>query len=141
MEKITVVTLIDITETKQHRKEPGKELEIKQQQNFSTLLQTIGMRVNPVYDRSPRSEFSDGTVYKFGHSIIPDQKIWIFEFYFDYEGGFTDSRGSKIGLLLEDLHLIPIIDDLTESATLEIPVFDTKTDQYRNTIIFIESDK
>lgn len=141
MEKITVVTLIDITETKQHRKEPGKELQIKQQQNFLTLLQTISMRVNPVYDRSPKIEMSDGTIYKFGSMIARDQKIWIFEFYFDYEGGFTDDRGSKIGLLIEDLHLIPVIDNLQETATLEIPVFDTKTDQHRNTIIFIESGK
>jgi hypothetical protein len=141
MEKVTIVTLIDVTETKQHRKEPGKELEIKQQQNFLTLLQTISMRVNPVYDRAPRTEFSDGTVYKFGSEIVVNQKVWIFDFYFDYQGGFTDSKGNPIGLLIEDLHLIPVIDELTESATLEIPVFDTKTDRYRNTIISFSSDK
>jgi len=141
MEKITIVTLIDITETKQYRRESNRELEVKQQQNFLTLLQTIGMRVNPTYDKSPHSEISDGTIYKFGTEIVGLQKIWIFEFYFDYEGGFTDNLGNRCGLLVEDLHLVPVIDGLTESVSLEIPMFDTKTSNYRNTVIYAEPDK
>lgn len=135
------MTLIDITETKQHRKEPGKDTAIKQQQNFLTLLQTVSMRINPSYDRPPRIETVDLKNYSFGSDLAGKHKCWIFEFQFDYEGGLTDNLGRPHGLLIEDLHLIPIFDNLTESASLNMPVFDTKTDQYRNTIISVASDK
>ena len=141
MKTVTVMTLIDITETKQHRKEPGKELAIMQQQNFLTLLQTISMRVNPSYDRSPRSEIVDCKNHAFGSEMIGVQKCWIFDFQFDYEDGLTDNLGRPHGLLIEDLHLVPVFDGLTESAGLEVSVFDTKTDRYRNTIISVKSDK
>ena len=141
MKTITVMTLIDITETKQHRKELGKELAIMQQQNFLTLLQTISMRVNPSYDRSPRSEIVDCRNHTFGTELVGAQKCWIFDFQFDYEDGLRDSLGRPHGLLVEDLHLVPVFDKLTESVSLEVPVFDTKTDRYRNTIISAKSDK
>lgn len=141
MEKVTVVTLVDITETKQFRSEIGRDLARHQQQNFLTLLQTIGMRVNPTYDRPPRSEIIDLSEPRFGSELTGKQKIWIFEFYFDYEGGLTNEAGNRCGLLVEDLHLVPVIDKLSESIALEIPMFDTKTDQYRNTEISYSTDK
>jgi hypothetical protein len=141
MEKFTVITLIDITETKQYRKEPGKELEIQQQQNFLTLMQTIGMRVNPMYPRPPSLDYNFQKQGLFGSKIAVPQKVWKFDFYFDYYGGLTDSAGNPCGLLIEDLHLIPVIKDLTESVDLELAVFDTKSPEFRNTVIFPEADK
>lgn len=141
MEKITVITLIDITETKQYRKEPGKELEIQQQQNFLTLMQTIGMRVNPSYPRPPVVDYDFSKEGVFGSKITTPQKAWKFDFYFDYHGGLTDSAGNSCGLLIDDLHLIPVISELTESVNLDLAVFDTKSAEFKNTVIFPEADK
>jgi len=141
MEKFTVITLIDITETKQYRKEPGRELEIQQQQNFLTLMQTIGMRVNPSYPRSPVIDLNFKQQHVFGSKISMPQKVWKFDFYFVYYGGLTDSNGKPGGLLIDDLHLIPVISELTESITLDLAVFDTKSTEYKNTIIFPEADR
>jgi hypothetical protein len=141
MEKFTVITLIDITETKQYRKEPDKELEIKQQQNFLTLMQTIGMRVNPSYPRPPAINLNFKQEKLFGSKIAMPQKAWKFDFYFDYHGGLTDGQGNPCGLLLDDLHLIPVISDLTESVALDLAVFNTKSPEFKNTVIFPEADK
>ena len=39
-------TLVDITHTNQHRPEPGKEALRWKEQNFQTVLQTLGIRSN-----------------------------------------------------------------------------------------------
>ena len=46
-------TLVDITHTGQHRNEPGKETLRWKEQNFNTLLQTLGIRANITYFASP----------------------------------------------------------------------------------------
>ena len=47
-------TLVDITNSKQYRNEPGREQARGQQQNFDTMINTIGMRSNLQYDEPPR---------------------------------------------------------------------------------------
>jgi hypothetical protein len=141
MQYFRIYTLIDITETKQYRKEDGRELEKKQQQNFSSLLQTISLRVNPSYDRSPVSSYLSKEDNRFGTRYQGDQKVWKFDFHIEYDGGFTDEQGNPFGLLVKDIHLVPVIANLTESVTLELSAFDTVSDEYKNTIIEIDTDK
>jgi hypothetical protein len=134
MRYFKVLTLVDITETKQYRKEQGKELEKDQQQNFVTLLQTIGIRVNPFYESGPKL-VDHITDQMFGTQHVKTTNVWQFEFGIEYEGGLTDSAGNPAGLLIDDLHLVPVITNLTESARLDPPIFDTKTNSNRNTVI------
>lgn len=133
--------MIDITETRQYRKEDGKELEKKQQQNFSSLLQTISLRVNPSYERSPSTFFLSADDNRFGTEYQGSQKVWKFDFHIEYDGGFTDEKGNPFGLLDRDLNLVPVIANLTESVTLALPMFDTGSESYKNTIIEIDTDK
>jgi hypothetical protein len=139
MRRFTIQTLIDITETRQYRHTDGDSVAKLQQQNFSTLMQTIGMRVNPLYESAPRVNTLDVKDLYFGSKFSGSHKVWIFEFGIEYEGGFADSQGNQTGLLVEDLNFVPIITDLTETAEINPAVFDTKSGQDRNTVIVIDS--
>ena len=50
--KFRIDTLIDITNTSSRRQDDDKYA-YKQEANFQTVLQTIGLRVNLNYDKSP----------------------------------------------------------------------------------------
>lgn len=136
MKTYRIVTLVDITETKQYRREPNKDLEREQQQNFQMLLQTIGMRVNPSYRKSPSVELCDLNKMFFGREFKGSQRVWTWDFETEYEGGFTDVAGNEVGLLVNDLHYVPFTPDLTETVEFKIPVFDTQSSDYRNTVIY-----
>lgn len=141
MQEFTIHTLIDITETGKRRKEPGYEVEYYEQQNFTMLMQTIGMRVNPHYNFSPKFKTVNVNDYNFGSEYTGEHTVWSFSFYIEFDGGFTDSDGNKSGLLIEDLNFIPVICKLKETIDCKLCVFDTKSSQYRNTVITTGDDK
>lgn len=136
MKTYRIVTLVDITETKQYRKEPNKDLEREQQQNFQMLLQTIGMRVNPQYRRPPQVNEVDLAQMFFGSEYKGKHRVWTFDFETEYDEGFTDDQGNENGLLINDLHYVPFVPNLTDTVDFKLPVFDTQTGSYRNTVIY-----
>ena len=125
-------TLVDITETHARRGEDPKQY--RQQQNFLTVMQTIGMRVNPTYVSSPvvvkevPSKLGLGTSYK------TKQNVWTYKFDIDYEGALD------IETLVNDFDLIPIITQLDETAKFENAHFITKNTALTN-ISFQIDDK
>jgi hypothetical protein len=98
-------TLIDITETGTRRQSQDK-FAYKQEANFQTVLQTIGMRVNLDYENSP--SFEQLTVKKN-----------TFDFIVNYEGALT------LEMLKNDFDLIPIITGLTETVQPDKALFRT----------------
>lgn len=141
MQTFTIQTLVDITETKQFRHQPGTELAKNQQQNFSMLLQTIGLRANPMFSRSPQVETQDLKSMFFGKAFKGSHRVWTFEFQIEYDGAFLDSLNNDTGLLVKDLHFVPVINELTETIEFKLPVFDTESADYRNTVVYTEIDK
>jgi hypothetical protein len=141
MKRYTVVTLVDITETRQYRKEDNNNISHKQQQNFVTLLQSVGMRVNPLYETSPKQELIDIASYNFGTEFRGKHNVWLWTFAIEYADGFTDSKGNETGLLIDDLNFVPIITGLTETATFAKPMFDSKSSQHCNIIVINSNDK
>jgi hypothetical protein len=138
MKEIVIRTLVDITETRQHRKEQGKEMAYQQQQNLSMLMQTISMRANPVNIKSPIVETINidnkfGTVHKGKH------QVWTFKFDIEYDGAYTDVNGDDAGLLLDDLNFIPVTVGLDETANISPAIFNTRHDEDCNTIISVVS--
>jgi hypothetical protein len=138
MQRFTLHTLFDITETRQNRKQPDREYQWHQQQNFLMLMQTIGMRVNPQYDLSPVVEEVNLKNYHFGSDYRGVHKVWTWEFYIEYDSGFTDELGNPVGLLIEDLHFVPMITELDETAEFRIPMFDSQSTDYRNILVYAE---
>ena len=140
MQRFTVHTLIDITETKKYRHAHDDSVGKYQQQNFLSLIQTIGMRANPLYIASPVILDRIMSECNFGHTFIDTNKVWSFSFSIEYDDAFSDGVDT-IGLLVKDLHFVPIIAGLDETAELVYPVFNTRSDLDRNVEIVFHDDK
>lgn len=130
--RFTIHTLVDITETGARRGEDP--LKYRQQQNFLTVMQTIGLRVNPTYIAPPEiikevpSKLGLGTSYK------SKQTIWKYVFDIEYKDALD------VETLVNDFDLIPIITDLNETAKFENAQFNTKDCAIIN-VIFDLNDK
>ena len=127
--KFRLQTLVDITET-QVRRQDSDKFAYKQEANFQTVIQTVGMRVNLEYTNSP--SFEEITIGKlgFGDKYKGKQMLWTFEFDVAYEGALD------LDMLNNDFDLIPIIVGLNETATLDKALFRT-TPGDRNVIFSI----
>lgn len=136
MTQFTIHTLIDITQTKQYRRELGKEKQKSQQQNFDMIIQTIGMRANPSFITGPSIVNEDVSDRNFGTVFKGNHNIWIFQFFTEHKGALTDENNNPCGLLLQDLNLVPIISGLNETAVFDKDIFNTLDPIRCNTIIF-----
>ena len=125
-------TLVDITETNSRRGEDPKQH--RQQQNFLTVMQTIGLRVNPTYITSPEIVEDIPSKYNLGTKYKNKQNIWQYKFDIEYEGALD------IETLKNDFNLIPIITGLDETVSFENDVFITKNPSINN-IFFDLYDK
>jgi len=122
--KITLYTLIDITESGQRR--GADKVAVGQQSNYDTLIQVIGLRSNLepnsiIQHKDNISKLGFGTKYK------GVQNYW--EFVFEVPDGATSNK-----FLENDFDLVPIITSLTETAKINISVFKTKDDAERNIV-------
>lgn len=134
MQKFTIHTVVDITETKVYRNNPNLLQQARQQQqNFDTFMQILGLRANIYYDKSPiRIENTDVSQYDLGTSIITQkQTIWQFEFSVEYDGAFAQEEDQTAGLI-NDFDLVPIITALDETARINNNVFLTTDKKYKN---------
>ena len=115
-------TLVDITHTGQHRNEFGKEDDRWREQNFQTVLQTLGMRSNISYRNSP-------TVTEVGGRLIgfdTDEIIRVWRFDFNTEQEFLYEEGEDpVAYLKQDFHLVPYISGLSELMEQNYAVFNT----------------
>jgi len=108
------------------------ELKRNQHRNWQSMLQIIGLRCQPVYISTPTmvsgQDLSDfGTEYSKG-------TYWKYHFGVEQEGVF-DLPNKENGLLLEDLHNVPMIIKLTETESIDPAMIDTFSDKFKNTII------
>ena len=116
--KFRIQTLIDITETRARRQGDDK-FAYKQEANFQTILQTIGMRVNIEYQNSPTFEEIIASKNHFNDKYKGKQMLWTFEFNVEYEDALT------LEMLKGDFDLIPIITGLNETIELNKALFKT----------------
>lgn len=140
LDYFTFVTLIDITKTdvvRHHNKEmPRAEYDIKRNQhrNYQTMLQILGLRVQAVYITDPiKYESQSLTDLTFG-STFKKESVWSFSFGIEQEDIFMTAN-SPFGLLLDDIHNVPIVLGLEETAKIQPPMLDAFSDSIRNTII------
>ncbi len=100
-------TKVDITKTNARRgDDPFK---MKQQQNYLTVLQTIGLRVNPILPKDPFIMEHD----TFG-------KCYCLPVSFEYAEAITKE------MLISDFNLIPYIPDLNEFSNTDNNIFVTR---------------
>lgn len=136
MEIIELKTLVDITKpTNIHRPNQGSELEQNQFKNWVTLQQCIGLRSIIDYDYPPTVEKIDLKSLGFGSKYKGEHNVWTFTFRPDRSLAYDDGEGNSIGLLLKDLHQVPVIKKLNETINMTKEVFNIEDPQYKNTII------
>ena len=125
-------TLVDISET--HARRGEDPTQYRQQQNFLTVMQTIGMRVNPTYVSKPVVVKEVPSKLGMGISYKTKQNVWTYKFDIDYADAID------IETLVNDFNLIPIITELEETAQFDNAHFLTK-DIAKCNIFFSIDDK
>jgi hypothetical protein len=99
-------TLVDITSTGQYRHEAGKESLRWKEQNFSSVVQTLGMRANIAYTQKPIATSVKGTVV--GFDIEDVVKVWRFDFSTERDFLYQKDDDS-VGYLKDDFNGVPYI--------------------------------
>jgi hypothetical protein len=116
-------TTVDITRTGQFRNEPGKDFERKQEQNFQTVLQTIGIRANISFGKSPILTEVNGNFV--GFNTTRNINVWQFDFNTEQDHVFEQDT-DPVGFLLEAFDAVPYISGLNESMEQNYAVFVTE---------------
>jgi hypothetical protein len=125
MKRYKLHTLIDVTETNSRRGEDPRAY--KQQQNWMTLIQTLGLRCNPIVTYTECENTSVGAL-GFGTVYTSNQQVWTV--YFDFEHEDDDD----LKFLVNDFDLVPVAADLDETVELEADIFRTKSKKYCNIV-------
>ena len=119
MERYKIITLVDITKSGAHRNETDK-IKIGQQANFNSLLQAIGLRANIMWAFDPKLENG-----RLPTPLDGKANHWIWEFDVEREDVFL--KGSDpVGLLVDDLNGVPVVDRLNNTAEINPSVFISK---------------
>jgi ribosomal protein S30 len=140
-----IKTLIDITKTGNVR---GNGKSRNQQRNFETLAQTVSILAQPTELYPPRKEnWSDyqkhfkeagssfGSKHEFTQEMMTDLTVWTWRFGVEHAEVF----GPGGSLLREQLQHIPVISGLDENCVVDVPVFDTQSEVYRNVLLICET--
>jgi hypothetical protein len=135
MEIIEIQTLVDITNTRVTRLSQGTQQALDQNRNFITLNQCIELRSVVHYENQPTVEDMDIKNMGFGTSYKGKNTVWTFTFSPDRDGVYQDNDGNDLGFLLEDIHEVPVIKNLTETINIGKAIFDLKDSKNKNTII------
>jgi hypothetical protein len=115
-------TTVDITSTGQYRSEVGKEHLRWKEQNFQTLLQTIGIRANVMYSKPPTVATVKGEILGFNTPKMIN--VWTFEFETERDFLFEVDE-DPVGYLIKDFEGVPYIAGLDESVEQNYSVFVT----------------
>ena len=135
MSTIEIRTLIDITRTNVSRANQGSSLELDQHRNFTTLIQCAEIRSIVMFDSNPTVEKVDIKGMGFGSAYKGKQNVWTFTFTFDPDRQDVYGSGNDLAFLIDDLHQVPVIKNLTETVNIDKAVFDCKDNQYKNILI------
>ena len=125
-------TLVDITRTRQYRNETGKEHLRWKEQNFNTVLQTLGIRANVTYDLPPTMTEVNGRLIGFDTNDII--RVWRFDFSTDRDDLY-ENNNDPVGFLKDDFMLVPYISGLDEAMEQKYAVFNTE-DPGKNIVFF-----
>ena len=138
MEQFTIRTTVDITNSDIHHKvenDPDWLLKRNQQRNLDTMLQVISIKTQPMNVRVDVTTITANVLYPMapmlflGESSEPTPiKLWILTF--DVEQ--TDAL--PVDWLLNELHGIPIVPNLTETIVSFPPMFLTRG-RFTNTLV------
>ncbi len=126
LEHIVCHTLIDISDAS-----------ALQRQNLNTLIQTVSLRANPLNIKVAMMANQPMSDYEFGENFGGNHNVWMLSFTVE-QMNLYENRNGPMGGLVDDVHNIPIISKLMESATVDPEVFDTQNNLTLNTYFNIQ---
>jgi hypothetical protein len=120
MARYELITLVDITRSNATRTETDK-IKIGQQANFNSLVQAIGLRANVSWHTDP----------KMINGALPlpfegKANYWVWQFETERTDEFLKEE-DPVGLLLDDLHGVPIVPLLNNNVDIDPACFLTRT--------------
>ena len=118
MNTYEIVTLVDITRTQARREETGT-LKKAQQANFDSLRQAIELRSNVEWQEDPNATLGSLPTTE------GKARYWVWQFTVEREAVF-ESNGDSVALLRQDIHGVPVIANLEETADLTPSAFITE---------------
>lgn len=116
-------TLVNITHTGQYRTEAGKEQQRYQEQNFNTVLQTLGLRSNIWYDHGPQVLEVGGRLVGFDTDDVI--RVWRFDWRVEQLNVYQQVD-DPLNFLKQDFYLVPYISGLGEAMQQRYAVFNTE---------------
>ena len=119
-EHIVGYTLIDISDAS-----------ALQRQNLNSLLQCISLRANPMNIKilmMPNQPMAD---YEFGDNFGGNHNVWMCSFTVEQSLLYENKKGA-LGGVHDDVHQVPIIANLLESATIDPEIFDSQDSNKKN---------
>jgi len=120
----TAFTLVDITPTRETRTKNNNTLKYYQQQNQNTLIQTIGLRSQPINMLTSVLMTQDVVDYGFGLQYKGLHTVWKFNFSIEHSNVFANNT-NELGHLLNDCNGVPIYVGLEETAESPTKTFET----------------
>ena len=133
-QNITAFTLVDITNTGETRIKQSNSNQYYQQQNFNTLVQSIGLRSQPLEPSVTRLLAQDIVEYGFGKQYQGLHTVWRMDFSIEHSKVFNFNN-NEFYYLENDIDGIAIITGLEETVELNTRCFET-TDLKNKNIIF-----
>jgi hypothetical protein len=124
-EFFTIYSLVDVTDSGIIT---GSGKEYQQAQNLSVLLQTIGLRCQPFISSVMKLVGQNVSNYEFGTAHSGNHSIWVTKFATEF------SSQTNVDALTEDIHAVPIFENLDDSATVG-STFDCVSSDDKNTYI------
>lgn len=119
MARYKVITLVDITRANPDRKE-SDQLKLSQQANFNSLIQAIELRANVFWETDPKRHSGSLPLPLVGKAVH-----WTWEFDVERDDVFKKDN-DPVALLKEDLHGVPVINQLNNSVDIHPSAFQTE---------------
>jgi hypothetical protein len=119
MQLFKLVSVVDITRSLPSRSETD-HLILGQQANFNSLIQAIGIRSNVEWDQDPECHTG-----RLPDTIEGAATHWVWEFSVERDFVFR-LDDDPVGLLLDDLQGVPVINRLNNSVDIMPSIFQTK---------------
>jgi hypothetical protein len=123
-QQIVAYTLVDITSSGTVRIRDANTKAYHQMQNLNVLLQTIGLRTQPIDPSVKQLLQQDLAEYNFSTAYTGSHAVW--RLTFDIQHHLVwQHQTDELGLLKIDANGVAITPDLDETVPFDTGVFDT----------------
>lgn len=120
----TAYTLVDVTNSGENRIKNNNTSKYYQQQNFNTLIQSIGIRSQPVNPSIRQIMTQDIVEYGFGKRYLGLHTVWRLDFSIEHTAVFN-FKNNDMYHLMNDFDGVAIITGLEETAEIHSRCFET----------------